>query len=66
MDMHNVVDDTVDTVVVGKANVSPADVIAVARGNARIALAEDSLAEMAGSRARIDALAAEPRPVYGI
>ena len=68
MDMHSVVDENVvgGTVVVGKANVAPADVIAVARGNARIELSEDALAEMAGSRARIDALAAEPRPVYGV
>ncbi|MEY9841305.1 histidine ammonia-lyase [Streptacidiphilus sp. EB103A] len=63
MDMHNVVDDVV---VVGKSDVSPADVIAVARGNARIELSADALAEMTGSRARIDALAAEPRPVYGV
>jgi histidine ammonia-lyase len=67
MDMHNVVDDSAGPrVVVGKANVAPADVIAVARGNARIELSDDALAEMAGSRARIDALAAEPRPVYGV
>lgn len=41
-------------------------VLAVARGDARIELSADALAEMATSRARIDALAAESRPVYGV
>ncbi|WP_037605534.1 histidine ammonia-lyase [Streptacidiphilus rugosus] len=62
MDMQNVE----NVIVIGKANVGPADVIAVARGNARIELSADAVAEMTASRARIDALAAEPRPVYGV
>ncbi|WP_370071050.1 histidine ammonia-lyase [Streptacidiphilus sp. MAP5-3] len=63
--MQNV-DSAGNVVVIGKANVGPDDVIAVARGNARIELSADAVAEMAASRARIDALAAEPRPVYGV
>nr|WP_257019170.1 histidine ammonia-lyase [Streptomyces sp. TLI_235] len=51
---------------VGKADVTAEDVLAVARGNARVEIGPDALAEMAGARARIDALAAEPRPVYGV
>ncbi|WP_190175556.1 aromatic amino acid lyase, partial [Streptomyces nitrosporeus] len=53
-------------VLVGKADVSAEDVLAVARGNARVEIGPDALAEMAAARARIDALAAEPRPVYGV
>ncbi|MFD8600011.1 histidine ammonia-lyase [Kitasatospora sp. NPDC059646] len=60
MDMHSVV------VQVGKADVSAEDVLAVARGGARVEIGPDALAEMAAARARIDALAAEPRPVYGV
>jgi histidine ammonia-lyase len=42
------------------------DVIAVARGNARVELTDRARAGMAASRARIDELAASPEPVYGI
>jgi len=54
------------TVVVGSAGVVAEDVLAVARGEARVELSPDALAEMSESRRIIDALAAEPRPVYGV
>lgn len=66
MDMHSAPAADAPLVQVGKADVTAEDVLAVARGNARIELGPDALAEMAASRARIDALAAEPRPVYGV
>ncbi|MFF4649563.1 histidine ammonia-lyase [Streptomyces sp. NPDC001380] len=53
-------------VTVGKDSVSAHDVLAVARGGARVELSAAALDGMAASRARIDALAAEPRPVYGV
>jgi histidine ammonia-lyase len=59
MDMHGVV-------VIGSAEVTAEDCLAVARGGARVELAAEALAGMAASRATIDALAAEPRPVYGV
>lgn len=58
MDMH--------TVVLGTSGTTAQDVIAVARGAARIELSEDALAAVAASRAFIDDLAAKPDPVYGV
>ncbi|MEU9111893.1 histidine ammonia-lyase [Streptomyces sp. NPDC048483] len=58
MDMH--------TVVLGTAGTTAQDVIAVARGAARIELPEETLAAVAASRAFIDDLAAKPEPVYGV
>ncbi|MCF3175244.1 histidine ammonia-lyase [Streptomyces sioyaensis] len=58
MDMHTVVLETSGT--------SAQDVIAVARGAARIELSEEALAAVATSRAFIDELAAKPDPVYGV
>ncbi|MEU5540991.1 histidine ammonia-lyase [Streptomyces sioyaensis] len=58
MDMH--------TVVLGTYGTSAQDVIAVARGAARIELSEEALAAVATSRAFIDELAAKPDPVYGV
>jgi histidine ammonia-lyase len=43
-----------------------ADVIAVARGNEPIEIAEEARTAMSASRALIDALAASPDPVYGV
>ncbi|RFU83142.1 histidine ammonia-lyase [Streptomyces triticagri] len=54
------------TVVLGVAGVSAADVVAVARGDARVELSPEALEALAASRAVIDALAAEPVPVYGV
>ena len=51
---------------VGIGALSIDDVVAVARHDARIALSEASRAEVAKSRAIIDALANDPVPHYGI
>ncbi len=58
MDMH--------TVVVGTSGTTAEDVIAVARGNARIELSGEALAALARAREIVDALAAKPEPVYGV
>ncbi|WP_067276871.1 histidine ammonia-lyase [Streptomyces jeddahensis] len=54
------------TVVVGTAGATAADVLAVARGNARVELSEEALAALAAAREIVDALAAKPEPVYGV
>ncbi|MFG2223869.1 histidine ammonia-lyase [Streptomyces sp. NPDC048644] len=54
------------TVVLGTSGTTAQDVIAVARGAARIELSDDTLAAVAASRAFIDDLAAKPDPVYGV
>ncbi|WP_267243263.1 histidine ammonia-lyase [Streptomyces sp. PR69] len=54
------------TVVVGTSGTTAEDVIAVARGNARIELSEQALAALAAAREIVDALAAKPEPVYGV
>ena len=54
------------SVVVGTAALSFADVIAVARHNARVTLDPVSLTEVAATRAIIEALAADTEPHYGI
>ncbi|WP_275463184.1 histidine ammonia-lyase [Streptomyces noursei] len=58
MDMH--------TVVLGTSGTTAQDVIAVARGAARIELSEEARSAVATSRAFIDELAAKPNPVYGV
>lgn len=58
MDMH--------TVVVGTSGTTAEDVIAVARGNARIELSGEALGALARSREIVDAIAAKPEPVYGV
>lgn len=58
MDMH--------TVVVGTSGTTAEDVIAVARGNARVELSGEALSALARSREIVDALAAKPEPVYGV
>ncbi|MER6051258.1 histidine ammonia-lyase [Streptomyces sp. NPDC001793] len=58
MDMH--------TVVLGTSGTTAQDVIAVARGAARIELSEEARSAVATSRAFIDELAAKPDPVYGV
>ncbi|AEW96185.1 histidine ammonia-lyase [Streptantibioticus cattleyicolor NRRL 8057 = DSM 46488] len=52
--------------VLGSSGTSADDVLAVARGAARVELAPEALAEIAASRAVVDALAAKPEPVYGV
>ncbi|MDN5725511.1 MAG: histidine ammonia-lyase, partial [Propionibacteriales bacterium] len=59
-------DQPAGAVRIGLEALSPADVVAVARAGARVALTEESLAEMARTRAVIEALAADPVPHYGI
>jgi histidine ammonia-lyase len=45
---------------------SRADVVAVARGGARVVLSPDAVAAMERSRAVIDGLASDPQPHYGV
>ncbi|MEU0394654.1 histidine ammonia-lyase [Streptomyces sp. NPDC006208] len=54
------------TVVVGTSGTTAADVIAVARGGARIELSDEARTALAAARAVVDALAAKPEPVYGV
>lgn len=54
------------SVEIGTGAVSFDEVVAVARHRARVTLGEDALAEMARSRAVIDALAQDTRPHYGV
>ncbi|GAA0896300.1 MULTISPECIES: histidine ammonia-lyase [Streptomyces violaceusniger group] len=58
MDMH--------TVVVGTSGTTADDVIAVARGTARIEIDEAALDAVSAARQVIDDLAAKPEPVYGV
>lgn len=58
MDMH--------TVVVGTAGATAEDVVAVARGRARVELSGEALAALARAREVVEALAAKPEPVYGV
>ncbi|GAA3374785.1 histidine ammonia-lyase [Streptomyces sannanensis] len=58
MDMH--------TVALGTSGTTFEDVIAVARGNARVELTDEALAAIAAAREIVDALAAKPDPVYGV
>jgi histidine ammonia-lyase len=54
------------TVVVSTEPLTPADVLAVARDDAEVALSDTALAAMAASRAHVEALAASEQPAYGI
>ncbi|MCM2577865.1 histidine ammonia-lyase [Streptomyces meridianus] len=54
------------TVVVGTSGAVADDVIAVARGEARVELSGEALEALAASRKVVDALAAKPEPVYGV
>jgi histidine ammonia-lyase len=56
----------VPAVDVGPSGTSAADVVAVARGGARVELRPDALAAMAASRAVVERLADAPEPTYGI
>jgi histidine ammonia-lyase len=58
MDMQNVL--------IGAHGAAAQDVLAVARGNARVELSAEALAGIAASREVIEALAAKPEPVYGV
>jgi histidine ammonia-lyase len=54
------------SVVIGAEGATPGDVLAVAREGARVVLAPEALAGIAASREIIEALAAQPQPVYGV
>ncbi|WP_030763409.1 MULTISPECIES: histidine ammonia-lyase [unclassified Streptomyces] len=54
------------TVVVGTSGTTAEDVIAVARGNARVELSTEAVDALARAREIVDALAAKPEPVYGV
>ncbi|MFE3320579.1 histidine ammonia-lyase [Nocardia sp. NPDC059195] len=53
-------------VVVGTGPVSPPDVVRVARDGAEVVVSDEAVAAIAASRALIEALAADPNPVYGV
>ncbi|MDG4829206.1 histidine ammonia-lyase [Solwaraspora sp. WMMD1047] len=57
---------TGSTVTVHPDGISPADVLAVARGPARVVLSPATLDAMATSRAIVDRIEAAGRPVYGV
>jgi histidine ammonia-lyase len=56
----------VNNIILADEGVTPQDVLKVARHGARVELAPSAVKAMAASRAVVDALAAEPRPVYGV
>jgi len=53
-------------VTIGPAGITPADVVAVARGGATVAVADEAMTAVAAARAHIDALAAAVTPAYGV
>ncbi|MGH9045254.1 MAG: histidine ammonia-lyase [Acidimicrobiales bacterium] len=54
------------TIVVGSSGTAAADVIDVARHDARVGLSSEALEAMARGRAAVERLADAPEPVYGI
>ncbi|HEY9307994.1 MAG TPA: histidine ammonia-lyase [Microbacterium sp.] len=57
---------TSGAVTVGAAPLSPADVVAVARRGAHVALSPEALDRVANTRALVEGLADDPEPHYGI
>ena len=55
-----------NTVTIGTSGLTMAEVITIAKGQAKITLTEDALSAMAHTRGQIDALAASATPVYGV
>ncbi|MBB5870147.1 histidine ammonia-lyase [Allocatelliglobosispora scoriae] len=53
-------------VIVQPTGVTTADVLAVARGTAQVSIAEQTVAAMATSRAIVDGIERDGRPVYGV
>ncbi|MDA2808810.1 histidine ammonia-lyase [Nocardiopsis suaedae] len=53
-------------VVVGRSSLTAEDVVAVARGGARVRLADDALKALADGRDRVRALAEGEQPAYGV
>ncbi len=58
--------DTVRTVALSGAPLDPADVVAVARQDARVELTEEAVAALARARGVIDEMADSGEPVYGV
>ncbi|KUL27297.1 histidine ammonia-lyase [Actinoplanes awajinensis] len=54
------------TVIVQPTGIEPADVLAVARGDAKVELSPAAIEAMATSRAIVDGIEASGRPVYGV
>ncbi len=54
------------TVTIQPTGITTADVLAVARGDAKVALADATVAAMAASRAIVDGIERDGRPVYGV
>jgi len=57
---------SIETVLLGDSPLAIADVVAVARRNARVEIAAEALARIAESRRIIDDLANDTRPHYGV
>jgi histidine ammonia-lyase len=57
---------TTSTVTVGVGPITPAELVAVARGGAPVQLSADALAAIDTGRVTIDALAEDVRPHYGV
>ncbi|GAB6858751.1 histidine ammonia-lyase [Microbacterium xylanilyticum] len=53
-------------VTIGAAPLRPEDVVAVARHHARVVIDAGALDRVAGARAVIDSMAADPKPHYGV
>lgn len=64
--MATITEPAVDVVRIGTDPLSPADVIAVARHDARIELAPETRERIAATRALVEGLADDPDPHYGI
>jgi histidine ammonia-lyase len=58
--------DTHDVVAVGSSPLTAAEVVAVARGGARVALDDESRTAIARARATVEELVAQATPVYGL
>ncbi|WP_462418354.1 histidine ammonia-lyase [Kytococcus sp. Marseille-QA3725] len=58
--------DALETVVITPAPLTPAEVVAVARHDARVELGEDAQSAIRTARERVDALADDTTPHYGI
>jgi len=58
--------DTHDVVAVGSSPLTAPEVVAVARGGARVALDDESRTAIARARATVDELVAQETPVYGL
>ncbi|WP_052664131.1 histidine ammonia-lyase [Nitriliruptor alkaliphilus] len=59
-------DTTTATVALGATPPTAADVVAVARHNAAVALTDEARAALAAGRRHVDALAERPVPAYGV